>query len=175
MEEHIFLDWPSTLLAIFLSGAEPAAPLGALFYFALFICVLFACYHSRATHSSRREVARGVENADSAGTLPSVDPSPAANGLGRGSRGESSGPGLTARSPSTVASLPACSRVHSADPARLPGAAMVARSLLMGGHKIYLFAIPFPRPPPPPRHGPEHCRLCSPRCCWSRLGFSALC
>lgn len=109
------------------------------------------------------------------GTLPSADPSPAANGLGRGSRGESSGPGLTARSPSTVASLPACSRVHSADPARLPGAAMVARSLLMGGHKIYLFAIPFPRPPPPPRHGPEHCRLCSPRCCWSRLGFSALC
>lgn len=175
MEEHVFLDWPSPLPASFLGGAESAAPLGALFNFAPFICVLFACGHSRATHPSRREVAPELRTEILPGALPSADPSPAANGLGRGSRGESSGPGLTARSPSTVASLPAWPPVHTADPARLTGAAMVARSLLMGGHKIYLFAIPFPRPPPPPRHGPEHCRLCSPRCCWSRLGFSALC
>lgn len=71
-----------------------------------------------------------------------MDPSAAANGLGPGSRGESSGPGLAARFASSAASFSAPASGYTADTARLPGAATVARSLLMGGHKIYLFAIP---------------------------------
>ena len=66
LEEHIFLYRPRTLAGIFLSGAEPAAPLGALPSFAPVIYLLFACCHSRATHSSPREDAPGVEKADPA-------------------------------------------------------------------------------------------------------------
>lgn len=72
----------------------------------------------------------------------SADPAAAANGLGPGSRGESSGPGLAACSPAPSLCLPAPAGSHTADSAGLPGAAAVARSLLMGGHKIHLFAIP---------------------------------
>lgn len=64
----------------------------------------------------------------------------------------------------------------SAVPAWLPGAATVARSLLMGGHKIYLFAIPLTRPPPPPLTGPWTLQaLFALAGCWSRPGFSAHC
>ena len=81
-----------------------------------------------------------------------ADPWPAASGLGPGSRGESSGPGLAAHSPSPfpISSFSTPAPSHGADTARLVRAATVARSLLMGGHKIYLFAIPLVRPPPPP-------------------------
>lgn len=121
-----------------LSQQPPHAPL--LFCAPQYFACLQQCPRPLAipegrTHREwRRQVLLGIV------ALPG--PSTAANGLGPGSRGESSGPGLALCSAARVASLRSSTLGPSAALAPLPEAATVALSLLMGGHKIYLFAIP---------------------------------